>query len=260
MFSCSVRVELGDGVSAHFWTDAWLLAGQIKAFAPHLFRAVGKRFLKTSVKDAIFQHRWVRHISRAHTATVMYEYLDLWEKLESVQLRPLVGDRFVWRWTPDGVYSASSSYRSFFLGISSLLGAREVWKASAPPKVKFFFWLALHRCIWTADHRKRHGLQDYVECVLCGQEDETVDHMLASCVFTRELWFRLLRPSGWEQLSPSAHSPLSTWWMDGRYSVCPRSFEGDSIPPSSWSRGGSGRSLIHVPLTTPRPRSSRLRC
>jgi len=25
MFSCSVRVELGDGVSARFWTDAWLL-------------------------------------------------------------------------------------------------------------------------------------------------------------------------------------------------------------------------------------------
>ena len=25
MFSCSVRVEQGDGVSARFWTDAWLL-------------------------------------------------------------------------------------------------------------------------------------------------------------------------------------------------------------------------------------------
>ena len=46
-----------------------------------------------------------------------------------------------------------------------------------------------------------------------------MDHLLASYVFTRELWFRLLHPSGWEQLSPSAHSPLSTWWMDGRYSV-----------------------------------------
>jgi len=171
------------------------------------------------VKDAIFQHRWVHHISGAHTTPVLHEYLDLWEKLESVQLRALVGDRFVWRWTPDGVYSDSSSYRSFFLSISSLLGASEVWKASAPLKVKFFFWLALHRRIWTADRRKRHGLQDSAECVLCGQEDETMDHLLASCVFTRELWFRLLRPSGWEQLSPSSHSPLSTLWMDGQYSV-----------------------------------------
>jgi hypothetical protein len=104
-----------------------------------LFRAVGRRFLKTSVKDAIFQHRWVRHITGAHTTPVLYEYLDLWEKLESVQLRPLEGDCFVWCWTLDGIYLASSAYRSFFLAMSFLLGAREVWKASAPPKVKFFF-------------------------------------------------------------------------------------------------------------------------
>jgi hypothetical protein len=139
MFSYSMHVELGDGVSARFWTYAWLPAGQIKTFALYLFRAVSRRFLKTSAKDAIFQHRWVRHITGAHTAPMLYEYLDLWEKLESVQLRPLQGDCFVWGWTPDDVYSASSAYRSFFLGMSSLLGAREVWKASAPPKVKFFF-------------------------------------------------------------------------------------------------------------------------
>jgi hypothetical protein len=53
---------------------------------------------------------------------VIYEYVVLWDKLEFVVLRPHVGDRFLWKWTPDGVYSASSAYRSFFLGMSSLLG------------------------------------------------------------------------------------------------------------------------------------------
>jgi hypothetical protein len=77
---------------------------------------VGLRFLKVSVKDA-------RHISGARTAPVLYEYVSLWEKIESVELRPSVGDRFIWKWTPDGSYSASSAYRSFFLGMSSLLGA-----------------------------------------------------------------------------------------------------------------------------------------
>jgi hypothetical protein len=74
---------------------------------------------------------------------VLYEYVDLWEKLEDVQLRPLESDRFVWHWTPNGTYSASSAYRSFFLGMSSMLGAKELWKASAPLKVKLFFWLSL---------------------------------------------------------------------------------------------------------------------
>jgi hypothetical protein len=192
MFSCSVRVDLGDGTSALFWTDSWLPAGKINSFAPHLFRAVGKRYLNTTVKDAMFQHRWVRQISGARTTAVLYEYIDLWEKLESVQLRPFMGDRFVWRWTLDESYLALSAYRSFFVGMSSLLGAREVWRASAPPKVKFF-WLTLHRRIWTADRRMRHSLQDSAACALGDQEDETVDHLLASCVFTRELWSRLLQ-------------------------------------------------------------------
>jgi hypothetical protein len=52
----------------------------------------------------------------------------------------------------------SSAYRSFFIGMSSLLGAKELWKASALPKVKFFFWLALHGRIWTGERRMRHDL------------------------------------------------------------------------------------------------------
>jgi hypothetical protein len=115
MFSCSVAVLLGDGASARFWTDSWLRAGPIANFAPYLLRAVGRRFLQVSIKEALSDHRWAHHIVGAHTAPVLYEYVDLWEKLEDVQLRPLESDRFVWHWTPDGTYSASSAYRSFFL-------------------------------------------------------------------------------------------------------------------------------------------------
>jgi hypothetical protein len=42
-----------------------------------------------------------------------------------------------------------------------------VWRASVPPKVKFFFWLALHDHLWTAECRKRHGLQAEAVYALC---------------------------------------------------------------------------------------------
>lgn len=72
-----------------------------------------------------------------------------------MHLQPLECDRFIWRWTLDGTYSASSAYRA----LSSLLGAKELWKASVPPKVKLFFWLALHGFIWMAERRStRHGV------------------------------------------------------------------------------------------------------
>lgn len=144
---------------------------------------------------------------------MLYEY-DLWEKLEGVHMQPLASDRFIWRWTtwtPDGTYSMSSAYRSFFLGMSSMLGAKELWKASAPPKVKLFFWLALHGRIWMADRRKRHGLHDSADCALCAQEDKTVDHLLVSCVFARELWHCLLRRLDWEQFTPSRGFRTGGW-------------------------------------------------
>lgn len=46
------------------------------------------------------------------------------------------------------------------------------------PKVKMFFWLALHKRIWTAERRWRHGLQDSATCILCDQQAETVSHLL----------------------------------------------------------------------------------
>lgn len=98
--------------------------------------------------------------------------------LEEVSLSPAVPDRFVWRWTADGAYSASSAYKVFFVGMASMLGAKELWRSRAPPKIKLFFCLALHGRIWTADRRKRHHLQDTDTCVLCDQCGETVDHLL----------------------------------------------------------------------------------
>jgi hypothetical protein len=49
----------------------------------------------------------------------------------------------------------------------------------------------------------RHGLQDSAACNLCDQKDETVDHLLANCVVTRELWDKLLQPSGWGNSRPT---------------------------------------------------------
>jgi hypothetical protein len=81
-----------------------------------------------------------------------------WTLLRGAVLDPLQADRFVWKWSADGKYSASSTYLAFFAGLTALLGAKELWKTKASPRVKFFFWLALHRRLWTVDCHRRHGL------------------------------------------------------------------------------------------------------
>lgn len=158
----------------------------------------------------------VRDITGAPTAAVLCEYVILWEKLEHVVLRPSESDRFVWKWTADGTYSAHSAYRSFFIGMKSLIGTKHLWCSCVPPKVKLFFWLSLLGRLWTADRRKRHGLQQDAACALCSQEDETTDHLLLSCEFTREIWHMLLMSVGLQGLAPQGHVVLVDWWQRSR--------------------------------------------
>lgn len=76
--------------------------------------------------------------------------------------------------------------RAMFFGASSPLGAMEIWKTSAPPRVRFFFWLVMNRRCWTAERRFRHGLQYSSSCIFCDQMPETMDHLILGCVYTAE--------------------------------------------------------------------------
>ena len=100
----------------------------------------------------------------------------------------------------------------FFVGSIHFEPAKRVWKSWAPPRCKFFIWLAsLNRC-WTADRLARRGL-DHPDHPLCDQEDETIQHILTSCVFAREIWFRVLSLVGLQQLTPSQDDLVfQEWW------------------------------------------------
>ena len=115
----------------------------------------------------MFQYCWTREVVSALTTQVLCQYLRFLRLLSTVVLGPLMSDCFVYKWSPDGKYSASSAYRAFFVGAMSLAGAKEL-KVKAPPRVKFFFWLALRRRLWTVERRKRHVLQEADDCALCG--------------------------------------------------------------------------------------------
>jgi len=216
MSAISTSLIIGDGASALLWTDHWAPVGPLCTFAPDPFAAISRVGKRRSVKDGLAMNRWARDIKGALTVQVICQFLRVWHKLQGVVLQPLQADRFVWKWSSDGKYSASSAYRAFFNGSTALLGAREIWQAKVPPKVKFFFWLVLHRRLWTTERRKRHGLQDNDDCALCGQACESIEHLFLGCVFTRELWFKLLAPAGLQALIPLSEERIGAWWMQQR--------------------------------------------
>jgi len=126
MCAVSMFVQVGDGVTTKLWTDSWASVGPLSRFAPELFAALSRAGKTISLKDGLHLNRWAREIVGALTTLVLYQYLLVWDLLRNVVLNPLQSDQFVWKWSPDGKYSASSAYRAFFHGSTNLPGAKEL--------------------------------------------------------------------------------------------------------------------------------------
>ncbi|RLM54729.1 hypothetical protein C2845_PM10G10510 [Panicum miliaceum] len=120
------------------------------------------------------------------------DYLHLWQRLEEVQLQPDLEDTVRWKWSADGCYSAKTAYQALRIGRIPFQGADRIWKTWAPPRVNLFFWSACRRRIWTADRRRRRGLDAHEKCLLCDQGEESADHLLVHCPLSKEVWWRTL--------------------------------------------------------------------
>jgi hypothetical protein len=66
--------------------------------------------------------------------------------------------------------------------------SRLVWKAWAPPKIKFFAWLAIRNRLWMADHLEKRGWNNCGLCPLCKQTQEMVTQLFSHFRFTKKLW------------------------------------------------------------------------
>jgi hypothetical protein len=128
------------------------------------------------------------------------------------QIHPGIPDQHCWTPTASGYYS-KSAYDRFFGAAVLFEPAERIWRSWAPPKCKFFMWLAsLNRC-WTAGRLARRGLDHPAKCLLCDQGQEIILHILLQCVFAREVWHHILSLIGLQQVSPerdAAH--FQDWW------------------------------------------------
>lgn len=218
MFKASIDVDLGDGCLALFWKDRWCCNAPC-IVAPELCLAVRQRFRNTrTVAAAVSSKQWIRDITGRLSVPALTQYVKLWWQIETqgVQLHVGTEDRVSWRWSPCRTYTARPVYKRFFEGSTRFSGARPIWKAWAPLKVKFFVWLAVCKRIWTADRRHRHGLQDPAPCILCDQELETPDHLFVNCSYAKQVWHAILGMLGAHTTSPATPMELLEWWLQLR--------------------------------------------
>jgi len=167
------------------------------------------------VFQALNNRTWVSDIRGALTVQVLIEYINLWELLSNVELQPDVEDTHIWTFSTTGQYTTKSAYEALFIGAIQFGPWERIWPSWAPSKCKFFLWTAAHKRCWTADRLARKGLQHPAACPLCDQAQETIDHLLVSCVFARQLWFSILLKFGLQVLSPNLEDEnFEEWWAN----------------------------------------------
>lgn len=96
-----------------------------------------------------------------------------------------------------------------------------IWKSWAPPRVKFFHWLANQDRCWTAERLARHGLQHHPRCLLCDQAPETLRHLPLDCPFARQAWHEVL---AWLRIpapTPNQEPTLMDWWLHAKGNTPP---------------------------------------
>lgn len=189
MFQVAVATIVGNGQSTKFWTDRWLHGQTIQEIAPHLFDIIPKRFVKQrTVAQGLTDRAWVADIQGALTVQIIIEDLRVWDLVEGFSLQQHAQDKHTWRFTQSGVYSSKSAYEAFFLGTIRFAPWKGIWKTWSPPRCKFFLWLAINNRCWTAERLAKRNLPHPSACPLCDQAEETMDHLLISRVFAREVW------------------------------------------------------------------------
>jgi hypothetical protein len=100
------------------------------------------------------------------------------------------------------------------------MSSSEVW---APPKCKFFSWLAIHNRIWTSDRLQACGWPNTQICHLCRLRPESGIHLFKDCRFTRRIWVETacwlgdinLHPDAW-----TASDLVSDWWSAMDHTIC----------------------------------------
>jgi hypothetical protein len=80
------------------------------------------------------------------------------------------------------------------------------------PNAASSFGLQHRKKCWTADRLARHGMSHPDKCSLCNQEEETIDHLLVTCVFARQFWLTILRQLNLQDISPQPDDRSLEWW------------------------------------------------
>ncbi|XP_035841256.1 uncharacterized protein LOC110918839 [Helianthus annuus] len=182
---------VGDGKQLKFWIDPWLSTEPLKYKFPSLFCLEQDK--RCNVADRIPDCNGSHAVCwnwKHYPATEMEieELIQCHRLLSNVSLSKQV-DRWVWRQEDGDGYSVKDA-RNWIKGeVLSVNNSVYQWCKWIPNKCNIFMWRASLNRIPTKDALLHRNI--YVEnglCGLCGEVEESVDHLFSGCRFASGMW------------------------------------------------------------------------
>ena len=97
------------------------------------------------------------------------------------------------------------------MGLEVSPTAAFAWGSRAPLRCHFFAWLAFKNRCWTSAGLARRGLPHQDSCPLCGEAEESIQHLLLDCVFARQIWHWVGRITDRTTYEPLVDEELGSW-------------------------------------------------
>ncbi|CAN1846152.1 Putative ribonuclease H protein At1g65750 [Linum perenne] len=102
---------------------------------------------------------------------------------------------------------------------------KSIWLTGVPPKVQTFCWMVFHSKIATLDNLQKRGFYLANRCVLCGKDEESINHLFLRCEFAMSIWNRI--SSALSIFGPRANS-VSNVFFEWKGMNCFPNFQGGS--------------------------------
>ncbi|KAG7576108.1 hypothetical protein ISN45_Aa03g005410 [Arabidopsis thaliana x Arabidopsis arenosa] len=202
-----LRRVIGNGENTYVWIDKWLFDGQNRR-PMNLQRQMDITLKVSQIIDPISRN-WNLNMLRD---------LFPWKDVQLIlQQRPVVSlaDFYCWSGTSNGMYTSKSGYEAISRQTHSQLFReanaqpslnplfQSIWSITTAPKIKVFLWKVLKGAVAVEDRLRTRGIHIADGCLMCKEENETLNHILFQCPLARQVWALSPLQSPWNGFGDS---------------------------------------------------------
>ena len=205
--------KIGNGLSASYWCDDWLPLGPLIHFIGDDGPCKMGIPIRATVAEGCRNGLWRLPSSRCRNVPIC----TLRQSLLTVQppSDPQQLDSYTWGFEGQrsDTFSIKITWERLRDSAPKVTWEKAVWFKYHVPRHAFHFWTTNLDRLPTRTRLVSWGLGNVTDCCLCGQQQETRDHLFLHCSIAGQLWSMVLPRLGTPTVTFPEWSDLIQWLL-----------------------------------------------